>query len=196
MRRYSSSPALGDSKRRSGAKRKPDEVKNLNDIFEDIYENGDNASQDLVFDLTTDDNDMPEETATVNCDTSMDDFLMTLPLDEIEKAAKAGAKRVNVEFDPLVGSSQIVRTEQITTAAPAQQRQPPKSFVRHTSLPVSPAVKSPEEDLTQKRRCTPEEIAAKRQAALEKLKKSRGNVILQQQSAQSAISQAKTGKSG
>lgn len=74
-----------------------------------------------------------------------------------------------------VGSSQVVRNEPCDIK-PA----PSKNFVRHNSLPLSSSGKSPEEENGHKqRRCTPEEIAAKKQAALEKLLKNRGNVLAQ-----------------
>lgn len=192
IKRCASSPALSGNRRRSDPKQKPDEVKNLNDIFEDDENYDTGASQELNFDWSVGDDGDNENDKTIVADTSFDDYLATLPVDEIAKAAKKGAQKVEVKVDPLVGSSQIVRTELPSAKRPPAPA-PVKTFVRHASLPISPAHKSPEE--VTKRKCTPAEIAAKRQAALEKLKKSRNNVIQQsQRPTQSSASQIATNK--
>lgn len=173
VKRCASSPALGEnSKRRSDpSKSKPEECKNLNDMFEDS--DMDTSSQEINFDWELKTEDPVKRPGAFDHylnNTSIDDILSTLPLEEIAKATKKGASHVDIKFDPQVGSSQVVREESIAF----KQAIPAKSFVRHNSLPVSSTKKSPEDEKGLKQRlCTPAEIAAKRQAALERLMKNR-----------------------
>lgn len=105
MKRCASSPALGDSNGRSDpSKNRPEECKNLNDIFEDS-EIMENSSQEINFgwDLEIEPARKPEVVDINN--TSIDDILLTLPIEEIAKATRKGANNVDIRFDPQVSTN-------------------------------------------------------------------------------------------
>lgn len=157
IKRHVSSPAL----QRQNSAKKSEECKNLRNIFESDEEN--QSSSD--FDVDIDDIMQKAKPEFDKFETSFDAILSSIPLDEISKEVRKGNKNVNIVFDPLAGSSQVVKDN-------------PRVFERHTSMPsFATKRKSPEDTSHQQRRCTPEEIAQKRRQALERLNKNNGTVI-------------------
>lgn len=151
FKRHASSPAMTGSKSVSKIDEK---TKNLRTLFED----DDDISWSQA--LTNVKNDPLDNSID-------DDILAHIPLEEISKECSRGAKSVDLKYDYLAGSSQIVRGEA-----------PKRNFERCNSLPVTSTTqqKSPE-DLTTKRICTVAEIERKKQEAMAKLKRNK-NVML------------------